>query len=391
MKRYVTFLILIIILLMLGCKEKTIKVPKLIGKDVDEARTIIEKAGLKLNVIGKIYSNFPQDQIFSQKPPEGREVKKGSAVEVELSLGTKKEEAEEIEEVKVPDLLGKNLEEAKELTKKSGFEIIYELITKDDMEKFVSWQYPDTGDIAQKGSKVYIILGNVKVKHDVSREKSDTFEKVFKSKRTICIDAGHQNKADLEKEPNAPGSNVLKSRCLGGGTGINSKTPEYVINLEVALKVEKKLLLKGYDVVMTRRTNEVNISNIERALIANEVGADLFLRIHADGSNNPSVKGVSTFYPANNEHTSLIYLKSKKAAELIQEAVSSGTGQIDRGIFPRSDITGFNWSNVPAVLLEMGFLSNPGEDGLLNDEIFQEKMAEKICEGVERFVNSLNP
>ena len=92
------------------------------------------------------------------------------------------------------------------------------------------------------------------------------------------------------------------------------------------------------------------------------------VRIHADGSTDPSQHGVTTLVPAwHRGWTDDIYEPSLAAGRAIQKSVVTATGAADRGILRRSDLTGFNWANVPAVLVETGFLSNPTEARRLQD------------------------
>lgn len=215
-----------------------------------------------------------------------------------------------------------------------------------------------------------------------SEIKSPTF-----SAKTICIDPGHQSKANLVKEPIGPGSKVLKAKVTGGTSGVTTRIPEYEVNLQVAMRLKDLLEAKGYKVIMTREKNDVNISNAERAGLANEAGADLVVRIHADGNADQSVRGVSILYPAKNEWTGGFYLESKSAAGAVLSEIIKATGAENDGIVARGDITGFNWSKEPVILVEMGYLTNKDEDKLLTSDDYQKKMAQGIFNGIEKFFN----
>jgi N-acetylmuramoyl-L-alanine amidase len=182
---------------------------------------------------------------------------------------------------------------------------------------------------------------------------------------TIVIDPGHDRYANLRTEPIGPGSSIYKIKDGGGTSGVATGQREASVNLRIGLRL--RTLLRdagGIRVVMTRTTTCcVSMGNIARARIANRAGAALFLRIHADGSTNHSTAGISTLYPAYHVGwTNDIAGRSLKAAKAIQPRLVHALGWPDRGLVARGDLTGFNWSNVPAVLVEVGFLTNPGED-----------------------------
>jgi N-acetylmuramoyl-L-alanine amidase len=152
------------------------------------------------------------------------------------------------------------------------------------------------------------------------------------------------------------------------------------------MNLKDRLEDAGLTVVMTRDSNDVNISNSERAIIANEVAADLFVRIHADGSPNPEVAGITTLYPGANTWTKGIAEESKRAADLVHAAVVGSTGAVSLGTVQRTDLTGFNWSEVPTVLVECGFMSNPVEDRLLASPHYQTKLATGMAVGILEYL-----
>lgn len=206
----------------------------------------------------------------------------------------------------------------------------------------------------------------------------------------ICIDPGHQLRGNNQLEPVGPGSSEKKPKVSSGTRGVATGKPEYVLTLEVSKRIQDKLEAQGYRVVMTRDTHEVDISNKERAELANGASADLFLRIHADGSTSPKAKGASVLYPALSVAVSdEQYSLSKTAAEIVLADLLAATQANSRGTVARDDLSGFNWSKVPNVLIEMGFMSNAEEDRLLSTAEYQEKMAEGIAAGVHRYMTDV--
>ncbi|PFE70771.1 hypothetical protein CN316_11385 [Bacillus cereus] len=206
-------------------------------------------------------------------------------------------------------------------------------------------------------------------------------------KRTIFIDPGHQRKGDLSKERVSPSTNETKYKVTYGASGVATKNPEYQLTLETSLILKEELEKRGFHVMMTRTTNDVNISNIQRAQMANNANACLTVRVHADGSDdNSSVKGFSILTPENTQDTRGIYQDSLRASQTILNNVRAGGINIHgNGIFKRSDMTGFNWSKAPVVLLEIGFMSNPTEDRLLSDPAYQRRLMALTADGISKY------
>lgn len=204
------------------------------------------------------------------------------------------------------------------------------------------------------------------------------------NEQVICIDPGHQLRGNNELEPVAPGSGTLKAKVSSGTTGVKTGKPEYVLTLEASLLLKEKLEAFGYTIVMTRDSHDVDVSNAERAQIGNDAQADLSVRIHADGDNSSKVQGISVLYPQWTEANQSIYPLSKSAAGTILGEAVAATGAVSRGIVPRADLTGFNWSTVPSVLVEMGFMTNPAEDQKLSDPYYLDQLTEGIAVGINK-------
>ena len=204
----------------------------------------------------------------------------------------------------------------------------------------------------------------------------------------VVIDPGHDAKANLDTEPIGPGSSQRKIKDGGGTRGVVTGLSEAAFNLAVGLRVRDLLERAGVEVVMTRtRTRGVSMGNVARARIANRAGADLVLRIHADGSTDRSIRGTHTLVPARRTGwTDDIYGRSARAGRVVQAALVGRLGSVDRGVHERSDITGFNWSNVPVILVEVGFMSNPTEDRLLATPSYQRRAARGLCAGTLRYL-----
>lgn len=205
--------------------------------------------------------------------------------------------------------------------------------------------------------------------------------------KVIVIDAGHQAQQNSEKEPLGPGSSEMKAKVSSGTAGIRTKTPEYQVTLDVALKLQKELEKRGYTVVMVRTSNEVNISNAERAQIANEKNAAAFVRLHCDGSENTSASGAMTIcMTASNPYCAEVYEKSKALSAAVLNHLSERTGASANKVWETDTMSGINWSKVPVTIVEMGYLTNPTEEQKLISSDYQELLAAGIADGLEEFL-----
>ncbi len=198
----------------------------------------------------------------------------------------------------------------------------------------------------------------------------------------IGIDPGHQARGNSEKETVAPNSSEKKAKVSSGTSGVATGIAEYVTVLEISLKLREALESQGAEVYMTRETHDVDISNQERAKMMNELGVDLVLRIHCDGADNRKKNGIALYCSRSNS----IAEESYRAAEAILPAVCAATGAKENGIVSNDNYTGQNWSEVPCLMVECGFMSNPDEDRLLNDEDYQWKLAKGLTEGIIGYI-----
>ena len=199
----------------------------------------------------------------------------------------------------------------------------------------------------------------------------------------ICLDPGHGTPPAIgrQTEPIGPGSSVLKIKDGGGAPG------EAPVALAIAMKTRALLQRDGFRVAMTRTGPTTTLGNVARARFCNVRHAALMLRIHADGSANPSSHGVKTLYPAfHRGWTDDIYAASLRAASSVQRAVVRTTGASDIGLIRRADLTGFNWADVPVILVETGFMTNPREGRLLRTSAYQQKVARGLVAGTKAFV-----
>ena len=189
--------------------------------------------------------------------------------------------------------------------------------------------------------------------------------------KVIVIDAGHQTRAMSATE----------------ASGCVTHLPEYKLNLQVAKKLQKELVNRGYKVIMVRTKNNVRMSNVQRAKVANKYKADAFIRIHANSAGSSSVKGALTIAPAsNNRYMTKVNRKaSQKLSKKVLKAMCKTTGAKNRGVMYTNSMTGINWCKVPVTIVEMGFMSNPSEDRKMAKASYQKKIVKGIADGIDNF------
>ena len=154
---------------------------------------------------------------------------------------------------------------------------------------------------------------------------------------------------------------------------------EAFVNLDIAKRLQSILYARGYETMMSRTTDDF-VGLRERANMANNWGANYFISVHSNASENPNANGTETLY--HRENTT-----GERLANEIQVQLILQNNLSDRGIIPRPNLAVLRLTNMPAVMAEVAFISNPKEAALLASPEFRQQSAQAIADGFTNFIN----
>ncbi|ACB84470.1 N-acetylmuramoyl-L-alanine amidase [Natranaerobius thermophilus] len=160
-----------------------------------------------------------------------------------------------------------------------------------------------------------------------------------------------------------------------GPTGLTEKE----VALDVSFKTQDKLESLGAEVYLTRES-DIDIPLANRAYFANDLWADLFISIHANGAINRGAQGTETHYSSWRNPNDYFL------AESLQDSMIDNINRVDRGIID-SNFAVLTHARMPAALVELAFISNYEEERLLGSDYFQENAAQGITEGIVDYFN----
>jgi N-acetylmuramoyl-L-alanine amidase len=385
--------LLVTIFLVAGCAQKVV-VPDVSKMTLEQATSLLDAKGLNPKVRASLpHDTIPNGSVTAQDPPPGTELKKGQEVGLTLSTGP--------QGFALPDFRNLQLEDVKKQLQEMGLQFKVTKVIDPTRPGTVLNQVPAPQSAVVPDQLIELTVAVVAPDPlpDQPSSSTATTKTAAKPKPSggtgstgfvVAIDPGHQAQGDPNDEPIGPGSSTTKDRVTGGAQGDTTGQEESVLNLAVSLKMKAALEKMGVKVVMIRTTQDVNISNSERATKANRAGADFFIRVHADDGSSSS-SGSKTLIPGRNQWTSDIYAESSKAGrQFIQPALlkATGFGPDGSGISERTDMTGFNWSDVPTAIIEMGFLSNPTEDRALATDAVRSRVANGVAKAIVDYLKS---
>ena len=212
------------------------------------------------------------------------------------------------------------------------------------------------------------VLTNIKLKKEDLIEPATSEIQVFarsieeEKQKLIVIDAGHGDED--------PGSSI-------------SNVDEKDLNLQIALKLKSALEEEGYEVMMTR-SDDTYLTLTERAEFANEVEADLFISIHQNSYiDDSTVSGIEVYYNESTKTES-----DEVLAQFIQTELVETTGARDRGIRAYDELVVTRKTEMPACLVELGYMTNKSELSLLQSDAYQYKLVTGMVNGINQFFES---
>lgn len=198
---------------------------------------------------------------------------------------------------------------------------------------------------------------------------------------TLIVNPGLISKRDFKVVIDPAGG--LNTRISSvGPSGINEKD----VNLSISWKLGNLLAGKGIGVAYTRTEDKVSWSENEddsaRIKIANDSKADLFVSVNSNSYTTSTPHGIETYYYKDDS-------LGKGLAEDVQNSIINSTGGTDRGIKER-DWGLLKGIEKPGIIVYPGFITNPKEEKLLNDSVYQDKIAKCIADSIEKNISNLN-
>ena len=206
----------------------------------------------------------------------------------------------------------------------------------------------------------------------------------------VVLDPGHSSDVAPGTVPLGPGAKEQKAADSLGTRGVETGVYEYELTLTISKKLQKELESRGYKVLLTRTKNTGTYSCVARAEVANKNKADAFIRIHANAYKDPARTGAMTIcIKKTNPYCPETYEKSQLLSAKILNTYFKVVGCRREHVWETDTMTGNNWSQVPTTLIEMGYMTNPEEDKLMQTPEYQTKMVQGIADGIDAYFQAV--
>lgn len=204
--------------------------------------------------------------------------------------------------------------------------------------------------------------------------------------KKVVIDPCNQAVINADQVPIGPDTETTKQGASVGNVGTTLGTKESELNLTYAKLLKTELESRGYEVVLTREIDEVNLTNKERAEFANESGATTFIRIQMNFSENDALAGVmAVCMPENSPYNGNLHADSYRLSTRLLQGVLDATACSNQGIYETDQMTGINWSQIPVVTIKLGYLSNGDEENRLTSVEYQQKVVKGLADGLDYY------
>lgn len=204
--------------------------------------------------------------------------------------------------------------------------------------------------------------------------------------KKIVIDPANQANVNAAQEQLGPGSEATKQGATTGSVGVAYGTKEYELNLQYANLLKAELENRGYEVYITRESNNVNMTNKERAEFANDSGATVFIRLQVNYSSNNDMTGVMALCMSDDSpYNSELYAESYELSTRIIQGITEATGAVNHGIYESEEMTAINWSEIPVAVINLGFISNANEEASLVSDEYKATMIDGIANGIDYY------
>lgn len=221
---------------------------------------------------------------------------------------------------------------------------------------------------------------------ETKKESTASLTDAEKVKKIVMIDPANQAVVNAEQVEIGPDTDVTKQGASTGNVGTTLGTRESELNLTYAKLLQTELESRGYQVLLTRDTDEINLSNKDRAELSNDSEATVFVRIQMNFSENSSLTGVmAVCMPEDSTFNGNLHNDSYRLATWLIQGVLDKTACTNQGIYETDQMTAINWSRKPVALIKLGYLSNADEEAKLVDPDYQKELVSGLADGLDAY------
>ncbi len=338
-------------------------IPKLAGYVVpsEEVKTMVPLRFLSESLGYRVDWNQENlEALITTDPTEIKRLKEEE--EAKKKEEAKKQEADKKQEKKsVEKTEGKDNKKSNTDDNNSNGERVVSI----EANKYVSnIEKSESNNIKKEGTLDEEVLKEAGLEKSDYEPKKITKKLKSDGRVTIVLDAGHGGK---------------DSGALG-----KDNTKEKDLNLKVVTRLNRKLLEKGYEVLLTRDEDEY-VKLLERAAVSNKNNAEIFLSVHFNSSTNPAASGIEVLYGSENT-VKLKSVEQKHLSKELLDALVEETDAVNRGVKNRPDLVVLNTTRSVSALVELGFLSNSNDLEKVKEDEYIDLLVEGLYKGLNNYI-----